>query len=584
MHRALIALGCALTTVLATAWTTPSSTQPTAKPTAATTSTATAVNTTSGTAPVTTRTPQTTTKAAAAVTVRTHDGLLRGTAHDGYRTFEGIPYAAPPLGRLRWTPPRPAAPWPGVRDATRPASACPQPAGEVPGGSTDEDCLYLNITTPAPTPATAGASVATGAAATTTGAATTATTGTAVVGPARRPVIVWLHGGGFTTGAGSSYDAHRMATRGGVVVVTVNYRLGALGFLAHDHLPGSGVFGLADQQAALRWVRDEIGAFGGDPHNVTLAGESAGGYSVCAQLASPAAVGLFERAVIQSGPCTGRPDRPFAPSSIPLSHARAAGAALSSRLGCGRARAQEVMACLRRVPVARILNAQGADQQPAHATGLLPRDPAAALAAGRFPHVPVLLGSNHDEGNGWAAGIIQAGNPVTPATWPDVAAAFFPAPGQADAIVRAYPVHETDGGPVFGAVIGDANFACPTARTGTLLAPQVPLWRYEFADEHAPPLTPGTPPFPLGAPHAGELPYLFDLGGRPSEMTPAQHRLANTMIDYWTRFATTADPGSPASPPWPRHMVLSLAPDDVTPARTSTFSAHHHCGFWNTLG
>ncbi|MFD9093289.1 carboxylesterase/lipase family protein [Streptomyces collinus] len=555
VHRALITLGCALTTVLAAAWTPPHSTPPAARTTVATTSTATAA--------VMTRTPPTTPKAAAAVTARTHDGLLRGTVHDGYRTFEGIPYAAPPLGRLRWAPPRPAASWPGVRDATRPASACPQPAGEVPGGSTDEDCLYLNVTTPAPAPTTAGAATA---------------------APVRRPVIVWLHGGGFTTGAGSSYDAHRMATRGGVVVVTVNYRLGALGFLAHDQLPGSGTFGLADQQAALRWVRDEIGAFGGDPHDVTLAGESAGGYSVCAQLASPAAAGLFERAVVQSGPCTGRPDRPFAPSSIPLPDALAAGADLATRLGCGRVRAREVPACLRRVPVSRILDAQGADQQPAHATGLLPRDPATALATGRFHHVPVLLGSNHDEGNGWAAGIIQAGNPVTPGTWPDVAAAFFPSPGQAEAIVRTYPVHEADGGPVFGAVIGDANFACPTARTGTLLAAQVPLWRYEFADEHAPPLTPGTPPFPLGAPHAAELPYLFDLGGRPREMTPAQHRLANTMIDYWTRFATAADPGNPASPPWPRRTVLSLAPGDVTPARTGTFSAHHHCAFWNTLG
>lgn len=576
MHRTLITLGCALTTVLATAWTTTSSTPTTAATaspatavrtstaTAVAPSAATAVTTPAATAAVTTTTPATT-KAAAAVTVRTRDGLLRGTAHDGYRTFEGIPYAAPPLGRLRWAPPRPAVPWPGVRDATRPASACPQPAGEVPGGSTDEDCLYVNVTTPAPTPEASG-------------------TGAAVGAPARRPVIVWLHGGGFTTGAGSSYDAHRMVTRGGVVVVTVNYRLGALGFLAHDHLPGSGTFGLADQQAALRWVRDEIGAFGGDPHRVTLAGESAGGYSVCAQLVSPAAVGLFERAVIQSGPCTGRPDRPFAPSSVALSDARAAGADLATRLGCGRARAQEVMACLRRVPVSRVLDAQGADQQPAHATGLLPRDPAAALATGRFHHVPVLLGGNHDEGNGWAAGIIGAGHPVTPGTWPDVVAAFFPSPGRAEAIVRAYPVHDSDGGPVFGAVIGDADFACPTARTGTLLAGQVPLWRYEFADEHAPPLTPGTPPFPLGAPHAAELPYLFDLGGRPREMTPAQHRLANTMIDYWTRFATTADPAGPASPPWPRHTVVSLAPDRITPDRPGAFSARHHCAFWGALG
>ncbi|MGW3107801.1 carboxylesterase/lipase family protein [Streptomyces sp. NPDC001100] len=517
-HRVLTALGCVLTAVLATAW--------------------------SGSPPTATAT---------STEVRVHDGVLRGAAHDGYRTFEGIPYAAPPVGRLRWAPPRPAAPWAGVRDATRPASACPQPAGEVPGGSTDEDCLHLNVTTP-------------------DGA-----------GPARpRPVIVWLHGGGLTTGAGSSYDAHRMATRGDVVVVTVNYRLGALGYLAHTGLPGSGTFGLADQQAALRWVRAEIGAFGGDAQNVTLAGESAGGHSVCAQLASPAAAGLFDRAVIESGPCAGSPDRPFAPSSVPLSTARATGADLAAKVGCGSAR--DVLACLRRVPVPRLLAAQDTDQHPAHGTPLLPTDPGTAIAAGRFHHVPVLIGNNHDEGNGWAAGIIEAGNPVTPDTWPDVVSAFFPAPGQAEAIVHEYPVRRADdGGPAFGAVIGDANFACPTARTDAALrTAQVPTWRYEFADEHAPPLTSGTPPFPLGAPHASELPYLFDLGGRPRSLTAAQHRLADTMIDYWTRFAGTGDPNGPASPDWPRNAVLSLAPDRILPTRTAEL--RHHCAFWDAHG
>ncbi|MET8451954.1 carboxylesterase family protein [Streptomyces sp. NPDC005209] len=533
-HRVLTILGCALTAVLATAWSTAA---PPAQP---------AVRPARSAVP-----PAQPARPTAATTVRTHDGLVRGAAHDGYRTFEGIPYAAPPVGRLRWAPPHRATPWSGVRDATRPASACPQPAGEVPGGSIDEDCLHLNITTPA---------------------------GAAPAHP--RPVIVWLHGGGFTTGAGSSYDAHRMATRGDVVVVTVNYRLGALGFLAHSGLPGSGTFGLADQQAALRWVRAEIGAFGGDAHHVTLAGESAGGYSVCAQLASPAAAGLFGRAIIESGPCTGRPDRPFAPSSVPLSTARDAGADLAKKVGCGSA--HHPMACLRRVHVSRLLAAQDTDQQPAYAPPLLPNDPAAAITVGRFHRVPALIGNNHDEGNGWAAGIIQAGQPVTHDSWPDVAATFFPSPGQAKAIVREYPVHRTDGGPVFGAVIGDANFACPTARTESLLAAQVPVWGYEFADEHAPQLTPGTPPFPLGAPHASELPYLFDLGGRPRDLTAAQRRLADTMIDYWTGFARTADPNGPSLPHWTRQSVLSLAPDHIVLTRTA--QSRHHCTFWDAIG
>lgn len=135
---------------------------------------------------------------------------------------------------------------------------------------------------------------------------------------------------------------------------------------------------------------------------------------------------------------------------------------------------------------------------------------------------------------------------------------------------------------MFGAVIGDADFACPTARTGGLLAAQVPVWRYEFADEDAPPLTSGTPPFPLGAPHASELPYLFDLGGRPRDLTAAQHRLADTMIDYWAGFAGTADPNGPSSPHWSRQTVLSLAPDHIVSTRTA--QSRHHCTLWNALG
>ncbi|WP_189186824.1 carboxylesterase/lipase family protein [Streptomyces albiflavescens] len=486
----------------------------------------------------------------AAPVVHTQAGAVRGTAGEGYRTFDGIPYAAPPVGPLRWTPPHPARPWKRARDATRSASPCPQPAGEVPGGSTTEDCLYLNVTTPD------------------------------VARPDRpRPVIVWVHGGGFTNGAGSSYDAHRLATRGNVVVVTLNYRLGALGFLAHSGLPGSGTFGLADQQAALRWVRANIGAFGGDRHNVTLAGESAGGFSVCAQLASPTAVGLFDRTIIESGPCTGRADRFFAPSAISLKAADTTGAKLAKEVGCGAAR--HVVACLRRVSTARLLAAPDTPQQPAYATGLLPRDPNTALTLGAVHHVPVLIGSNHDEGNGWAAAVIQAGTRITPANWPQTVAGFLPDPAQAPTVARTYPVTETNGGPVLGAVIGDSNYSCPTLQTGTLLAAHVPVWRYEFADEHAPPLTSAPTPFPLGAPHASELTYLFDLGGHPRTMPPAQHRLADTMIDYWSGFARTSNPNTPNTPTWPAGSVQSLAPDQTGP--THTTAAAHHCTLWNTL-
>ncbi|WP_328308327.1 carboxylesterase family protein [Streptomyces sp. NBC_00442] len=485
----------------------------------------------------------------AAPVVHTRAGAVRGSERDGYRIFDGIPYAAPPVGALRWTAPRPAAAWSGVLDATRPGSACAQPAGEVPGGSTSEDCLYLNVTAPA------GASAG-----------------------RPRPVIVWLHGGGFTSGAGSSYDAHRMVRGGDVVVVTVNYRLGALGFLGLAGLNGSGTFGLADQQAALRYVRENIGAFGGDARNVTLAGESAGSYAVCAQLASPSAVGLFQRAIMESGPCTGGPARPFAPFSVAPPAAQAAGARLVTAVGC--AKASDVPACLRRVPVARLLAAQGADAQPEHGTGLLPRAPAEALASGRTARVPVLVGANHDEGTIWAAGIMAAGTTVTPGNWPRVAWEFVPDPARSGEVVRAYPVGATDGGPVFGAVIGDANYACPTLRTGSLFAAHQRVWRYEFADPDPPRPLPAPPPFPLGATHTTELPYLFDLGGRAREMTVRQHRLADTMIGYWTRFARSGDPNGGGAPRWSHSQVQSLAPDSTGPVRPAP---GHHCGLWATM-
>jgi len=208
--------------------------------------------------------------------VRTDFGPVRGTVTSEYRTFQGIPYAAPPVGELRWRPPQPPERWSTPRDATTPGSRCPQLASAELGfpGSVDEDCLYLNVITPR----------------------------SARPGQLR-PVMVWVHGGAFLWGAGSDYDARRLAVGGDVVVVTVNYRLGLLGFLGHPSLEGSGNFGLQDQQAALRWVRRNAAAFGGDPGNITVFGESAGALSVCAQLASPASGGLFHRAVMQSGPC-----------------------------------------------------------------------------------------------------------------------------------------------------------------------------------------------------------------------------------------------------------------------------------------
>ena len=203
--------------------------------------------------------------------VKVEGGLITGTPGWGWgvREYLGVPFAAPPVGSLRWAPPQPPAPWSGTHDATHPAKMCAQ------GTVANEDCLYLNITVPR--------------------------------GPGKRspkPVMVWVHGGGLSVGAGSTYDPRRMATEGDVIVVTIDFRLNVFGFFAYEGLAGSGTFGFQDQQAALRWVERNIAAFGGDPHNVTLFGESGGGVGTCAQLTSPAAVGLFDKVIMQSGGCS----------------------------------------------------------------------------------------------------------------------------------------------------------------------------------------------------------------------------------------------------------------------------------------
>nr|WP_233594957.1 carboxylesterase family protein [Amycolatopsis sp. WAC 04169] len=313
--------------------------------------------------------------------VRTDSGPVRGVSADGYRSFQGIPFAAPPVGDLRWSPPRKPASWSAVRDASRPGPRCAQGAGLGSPPSEAEDCLYLNVISPAK----------------------------AERKP--RPVLVWVHGGSFTSGAGSDYDFKRMALGGDVVVVTVNYRLGVFGFFGHPELGrDSGVFGLQDQQAALRWVQRNARAFGGDPRNVTLFGESAGAMSTCAQLTSPSAAGLFHRAIIQSGPCTLTwPDGGFFPGVpagspyLPRTDVEAMGAEAAKKLGCAD------VACLRRLPVKDLVSQPFST--PAFGTGLLPEHPAEALKAGHFARVPVLTGVTRDEARLFVA--LFPGHPFT---------------------------------------------------------------------------------------------------------------------------------------------------------------------------
>ncbi len=405
-------------------------------------------------------------------------------------------------------------------------------------GSTSEDCLYLNVFAPA--------------------------------GPSDRnlPVMVWIHGGSLLTGESNDYNP-AVLVRSGVIVVTINYRLGALGFLADAALasaPGgpSGDYGLMDQQAALRWVQRNIGGFGGDPRNVTLFGESAGGLSVLAQLASPGARGLFQRAIVESGT--------YDMAQPSLASAESSGAA-----------------CLRRLPVPTILQTENTSgYHPNIDSAVLPRSIGTALATGQFSHVPVIIGTNHDE---WRSFIGQdqlyGAPPVTAATYvADISPTLSLPASTASVVAKEYPLSSYSSPAVaLGAVGTDAIFACPALVAEKDLSQYTPTYAYEFNDQNAPHRSLPSPGFPYGAAHTFELQYLFDLNNTASSGTLSgpQQQLAQAMKQDWTNFAKA---GVPARG-WPRfttsdQQALSLVPP--RPQLEADYAAEHHCSFWSTVG
>jgi para-nitrobenzyl esterase len=503
----------------------------------------------------TTATPGTSKSAAqnreSGLVVATAGGAVRGQAAAAGKEFLGIPYAAPPVGVLRWQPPRPAAPWHGTRAATAYGPHCPQPSGSFGRASTTEDCLYLNVFTPAGSKAQ------------------------------NLPVMVWVHGGSLRTGESDDYNPAGLV-RDGVVVVTINYRLGALGFLADSALashPGgpAGNYGLMDQQAALRWVQHNIRGFGGDPGDVTLFGESAGGLSTLAQLVSPGARGLFQRAIVESGT--------YQLTQQPLAAAESAGQAFAAKAGCASTTAPaSTAACLRRLPVSAIL----ADEDPTGYTpdvdgAVLTQPVKTALARGQFNRVPVIIGTNHDEYRLFVAGIQLLGGRVTAANYQTmIASTLGVSPGIADAIAAQYPLSRYPSPPVaLGAVGTDAIFACHALTAEQSLARHVPTYAYEFNDENAPELFLPPAGFPYGAAHASELPYLFGQTAipHPAGFSAAQLQLAANMKRDWTNLAKT---GIPAAG-WPKftatsQRMLSLVPP--APQVETDFAAQHHCAFW----
>lgn len=441
--------------------------------------------------------------------VTTTAGRVTGSDRgDGVRTYLGIPFAAPPTGERRWRPPAPPGLWTGVRNAT--AFGCDPmqaPRPDLRGLRPDEDCLTLNVWTPA--------------------------TGSGE----KLPVMVWLYGGGFTSGAASSLvtDGAALARRG-VVVVAPNYRLGVFGFLAHPALSAeapdgvSGNYGLLDQIAALEWVRDNIAAFGGDPGRVTLFGVSAGGACISVLMTSPLADGLFHQAIVQSPGALRR--------LAPLAQAEEAGRLLGDDLAALRAlpadpllaRTSEFSAGQRGLSTPRVL-------RPIHDGRVVPRDERDAYAGGHFRAMPMIVGGAEEEGDFF----LPALSLRTVAAYRDYVRASFGA--MADDVLAAYPAEDDADVPrAWSRVFGDSQFnmgARGVARCNAAREPRT--FRYAFTYR----AIPGRP-----ATHTDELPFVF---GTVAPVAPAHRALAEAMMDAWARFAATGDPNGGDLPAWPAY-------------------------------
>jgi len=489
----------------------------------------------------------------------TESGPLKGIINGNISEFLGIPYAAPPVGNLRWMPPQSFGTWHGLLDASTFGNVCTQ------GGSGSEDCLFLNIYVP-----------------------NFKKNGNKHGGGAT-PVMFWIHGGGLTSGAGSDYDPTPLVNQG-VIVVTINYRLGYLGFFAQTALDSeghdAGNYGLMDQQFAMQWVQRNIGQFGGDPSNVTIFGESAGGHSVYCNLASPTAAGLFAHAISESGSYLMFDN--FIQSIVTLSVGESTGSgqvpggdSVASGLGCTTA------ACLRAVSNTELVSIQPGTLYAFVDGTLLTETPAQAFADGHFNEVPVIAGTNHDEWRIFVAEQYDAnGNPILTEPEYDAATIALWGPLLGPIIPFLYP-YVPPGGQVLGASGTDGIFACSARNGDELLSNFTNTYAYEFNDENAPPQpTPAGLSFPLGAYHGSEIQYLFDTGFF-FELTAPQQQLSAAMVSYWTNFAATGDPNGGTLPTWSLYnpttdVFQSFIPP--TPTTESTFNTDHMCdSFWNLI-
>lgn len=494
-------------------------------------------------------------------TVQTTNGPVCGIVDNGVSQWLGIPFAAPPVGDLRWAPPQPPQSWTSTLQATTFGSQCIQSSGQ---GS--EDCLYLNVWRPQ----SAGGNL---------------------------PVLVHIHGGGFRNGSGASNSGSLLATTGNEVVVSINYRLGIFGFLANSALgPHSGDYGLQDQQAALRWVQHNIAAFGGDPHNVTIFGESAGGSSVCDQIASPTAAGLFHHAISTSGEYNtllglmpqlgGTLESQDCKSTLPTqSQADSIGANFAAAVAC--ASASDVAGCLRALPETVIEQAAGLGYQfGGHGTiaptlngSTLTMTLRQAAKTGQLNRVDVIAGVARDEN--------LVGSPHTTAEFQQqVDNQYRPI---ADQVRQLYPL-ERYASPFLAwrTLAADSTAVCPALTTARMLTKWMPVYEYQVNDGDAPPdLSSGDP---AGSRHVASwfiAPEREPTGG----LDVNQQVLQEQELTFVTTFGRTGNPTAPGLPVWPQFkngtgagqvMVLSPGGD------TAVMPAHqirqiHNCGFWDRV-
>ena len=454
--------------------------------------------------------------------VKVEGGLLTGSLENGVTVYRGVPYAAPPVGELRWKAPQPPAKWQGVREATKDAAPCIQSNGAIsylPAPS--ENCLYLNIWTPVKSASE------------------------------RLPVLMWIHGGGFTAGAAAErlFGGAHLAKRG-VVFVSVEYRLGAIGFLAHPGLSAensnhvSGNYGLLDMISALQWIQKNIAAFGGDPHRVTIQGESAGASAVSQLCASPLAKGLFQGAIAESGASFGPVGayRGSGESMQPLANAEQAGKSWAEAQGAG------TVADLRRLPAEKILAAslgQRGLTAPVMDGWVIRDDQYKLYQAGRYNDVPILIGYNSDEGATFAQF-------KTPEEYvKSVRARYGPF---ADKLLALYPAGEGGVAKTARDLQRDTGFGWGMwtwARLQTQTG-KSKVFVYHF-DQH-PDYPAGSPKAGFGAAHATEIAYVFENFGLPpmnTEASAEDQALSDVMSSYWTNFAKRGDPNGAGVPQWP---------------------------------